>query len=335
MLWVQVEEELGLVNATSCPREIAPQVCRRLKRLLLALTAVAWLASTSAAGAPGGERTLMESTRPDGSTLHWAITRPEGDSPTGILLVAQGSGCAPATANPAVAAAHAIAPHFALLTVEKVGVGPNDAPQDPVGECPEAYFVGHTVRQRVEDVAQVLSELRGARWWNGKLVLFGGSEGGAVVARLVPRLEPDAAVVFSTGLGETLAASLERVLPPLAAAEAEAKLAEARSQPQSREIWGGNSYRWWADVVDEVLVERLLETKVPVLLIQGARDSHAPVQSARAARDAYAAAGRSELTYWELEGYDHSMTDAAGVSHRDEVFTRIADWVARTVGRPA
>ncbi|MGL6161694.1 alpha/beta hydrolase [Microbulbifer sp.] len=293
------------------------------KNIRVLCTAVALLLGLAATPA-AAEAARKISKRPDGSTIYWSIEHPSGSEPRGLLLIAQGSGCLPAIQNPTVAQGRSIAPDFSILLVEKYGVTHTDKPESPMSDCPEEYFARHTVSQRADDVVQVVGELKEADWWNGQLVLFGGSEGGAVVARLAPRLQPDAAVVFSSGLGESLAESLPRVIPPPAAREAEAKFAEARENPESSEVWGGNSYRWWADIVDDVLVNHLLKTEVPVLLVNGERDS---VQSARAARDAYKIANRCELTYWEFPDYDHFMTDSDGNNHRKEVFAKISEWI--------
>lgn len=271
------------------------------------------------------------SLRPDGSPIYWSIEHPEDGEKRGLLLIAQGSGCLPAIQNPRVAQVRSIARGFSVLLVEKYGVTHGYKPDNPMSDCPEEYFAHHTVSQRVDDAVQVIEELKKSDWWNGELVLFGGSEGGAVVARLTPRLEPDATIAFSSGLGESLAKSLWRVIPPAARKQAEEKFTEARENPQSTKIWGGNTYRWWADVVDDVPVNDLLKTRVPVLLVQGEKDRHAPVESARASRDAYAAADRCELTYWEFPDYDHFMTDSDGINNRKEVFKKIAGWVDSSV----
>ena len=77
--------------------------------------------------------------RADGSLIHWSLTpplhaAPDARSPRGVLLVAQGSGCHPASASASVAAAHAVAPALALLTVEKYGVSPHDRPADAIAD---------------------------------------------------------------------------------------------------------------------------------------------------------------------------------------------------------
>jgi pimeloyl-ACP methyl ester carboxylesterase len=283
---------------------------------------------SSPAHANDESRSPHTSRRVDGSPLYWTLVHPArvNDERRGLLLLAQGSGCDPGIDNPRLLSARAIAPTFTALVVEKYGVLPGQKPHDPMADCTPAYFAHHTVTQRAVDAAQVLGELRGASWWDGTLVLVGGSEGGAVVARLAPRVHAHAVIVFSSGLGEPLTTSLRRILPPPAIEEFEAGLRQARANPASGALIGGNSSLWWADVGDAVLARELLKSKAPVLLIHGARDSYSPVESARSTAAIYASAGRP-LTYWEYEGYDHFMTDAHGINHRGEVFARAHDWL--------
>ncbi|WHI51074.1 hypothetical protein P3339_22175 [Microbulbifer sp. MLAF003] len=274
---------------------------------------------------------LKISQRPDGSSLYWSLEKPANKGKIGLFLMAQGSGCLPAIKNTTLQQAKEMAVDYAVLMVEKYGVTHTDSPEEQFKDCSQEYIANHTVEQRTVDVEQIVDELRGADWWNGKLVLFGGSEGGDLVARLAPRLNPDAAVVFSSGLGESFAQALKGLVPPHVAREVDVKLAYARANPKSAEIWGGNSMRWWADVADRVPVNDLLDSRAPVLLIQGAEDKSAPVSSGRAARDAYVSAGRCELTYWEYADYDHFMTDTDGINHRGEVFERITGWIEDAV----
>jgi hypothetical protein len=115
------------------------------------------------------------SRRPDGSSIYWTIDRQSGGTQQGILLVAQGSGCLAATENPNITNAKRLMPAFAVLTVEKYGVEPHAKPKDPFEGCSSQFYAHHTVSQRVADCEHVLGELK-EPWWNGQLVLFGGSE---------------------------------------------------------------------------------------------------------------------------------------------------------------
>jgi alpha-beta hydrolase superfamily lysophospholipase len=96
----------------------------------------------------------------------------------------------------------------------------------------------------------------------------------------------------------------------------------------SAKVWGGNSYRWWADILRQDMTADLLEATSPILLVQGERDTHAPVAVARQIRDDFQRAGHRNLTYWEFAAYDHAMQDAQGISHLDQVMARISGWIA-------
>jgi len=270
-----------------------------------------------------------ETERPDGSQIDWTLTGRSGDVANRILYVAQGSGCLPSRASANVDLLAQAMPDYVVLTIEKYGVQPDDTPDDPINSCSESYFANHTVSQRVEDAKAVLSDLRQRGLLDHGLVLFGGSEGGAVVSILSHEVgEANAVIVFSTGTGLTMAEFFPMVVPPPVAEQMMAVFEQARANPESGEIAGGNSYKWWADVLDRRLSDDLIESGIPVLIVHGENDTHAPIATARAARDAFAGAGaEGRLTYWERADRDHKMVDPNGQSHMREELLEIADWV--------
>ena len=282
-----------------------------------------WLAAPAAG--QGHSATSHALDRPDGSRIDYPVGRraPRGRQP--LLLMLAGSGCDSVLRNDRIGwMAARLAPRHALLTVEKYGVSPGAD-----GEaCSAEFWRGNTLHQRVLDAAQVVAALRRQGWWNGELVLFGGSEGGAVAAMLAPLLpETKAVIVWSSGIGLPIGAMIRSVLPPPMQAEADKIFAEARAHPTGERQWGGASYRWWADAVDLVPARSLVQTGAPVLLIHGSRDQFAPVASARAARDLAQARGKTNFVYREYAGYDHFMIDAAGADHRVEVVAAAALWL--------
>ncbi len=201
-----------------------------------------------------------------------------------------------------------------------------------MGGCSPTFHAHHTVSQRVADYQRILAQVESSPWWDGRLVLFGGSEGGAAVSMLAPRVRPTAVVVFSTAPGRSFRQTFKLAVPPEVAAQAESEFAKIKADPQSPKLWGGSSYRWWADILDHDLTADLLSVGAPILLVQGERDRSAPVQVARMVRDDFQHAGHRNLTYWELAGYDHQMQDAAGASHLDEVMQRISGWLVSKIG---
>jgi len=299
--------------------------------LLLVLYLLLWPAPISPVAWEAAQDTTVSDTtmRADGSPIHWQLAQFATEASKPVLLVAQGSGCAPARRNANVATLATKLPEFAVLTIEKYGVDPAVEPAEPVNDCSADYHANHTVTQRVEDAQRVLQSLRDRVLWDGRLVLFGGSEGGAVVSILAHESsEVDATVVFSTGTGLTIAEFLPAVLPPPVVAMMTAVFDQARANPQSSDVVGGNALKWWADILDRRLADDLLASSAPILLVHGVNDREAPVAAARATRDAFAEAGQAErLTYWELSDRDHQMRDGQGVSHLDAVLSDVAEWL--------
>ena len=269
--------------------------------------------------------------RDDGSLIHWSLDRQQGGPKQGILVLAQGSGCLAATENPNIVRAKGLLPDFAVVTVEKYGVRPHDAPKDPFGGCSLDFHAHHTVSQRVADYQRVLAQPETSPWWDGRLVLFGGSEGGAAVAMLAPRVRPTALVVFSTAPGRSFRQTFKLSVPPEVAAQADSEFVKIKADPLSPKLWGGNSYRWWADILDHDLTADLLSVRTPILIVHGERDRSGSVQIARMVRDEFQREGRCNLTYWEFAGYDHQMQDAAGAAHIEEVMRRISGWLSAKI----
>lgn len=288
------------------------------------------VASASAERPSSAERITL---RPDGSSISWRINRRGIEGPQAIVVLAQGSGCLPTAENENIARFRALAPDHAILTVEKYGVSHRTEAGSPTGQprhddCSAEYGKGHTVSQRAEDYQSVIAELSREPWWNGHIVLFGGSEGGAAVALLAPRLAKlDAVIIMSTGTGIAMKDWIKGVLPPPVAAQTDDVFSRIRANPTSSEVWGGNSWKWWADILDRVLADDLLKVKAPILLIHGELDQFAPVASARATRDRFNASGHKNLTYREKFGLDHFMSDAKGHSHLPEVLTEANAWL--------
>lgn len=280
-----------------------------------------------AAASASAQQASQRLERADGTAIEFRVAGPDARGRGPMLLMLQGSGCESVDRNPRLPwMAARLAPRHAIVTIEKYGVA-----RGADGEaCSAAYWRRNTLQQRVADALQVIASVRRQGWWNGELVLFGGSEGGAVAAMLAPLVpETRAVLIWSSGIGLPIGDMIRSALPPAMAEEAVRVFAEARANPTGERTWAGASYRWWADSVDLVPARALLQTPAPVLIIHGTRDASAPVASARAARDLLADGGRIGVTYREYEGYDHFMIDAAGIDRRAEVLGAAADWLRR------
>jgi len=298
-------------------------------RLRLAILLALWLTPPAFAQqhAPPPARTLE---RTDGSSIHYYLDPPTGAARRPVLIMLQGSGCESVARNARIGwMAPRLAPRHVLIRLEKYGVAPGADGEN----CSDAFWRGNTLQQRVLDLVQLVAGLRRERWWNGELVLFGGSEGGAVAAMAAPLVpEVRAVVIWSSGIGLPVGEMIRGVLPPQMQEEAPRIFQEARDNPTGGRQWGGASYRWWADAVDLVPARSLIQTRAPVLLVHGGRDQSAPVASARATDALMRAAGRSNFTYREYPDYDHFMVDSTSVDRRTEVIAEIAEWLRRSAG---
>ena len=311
-------------GAGAIPCVSPEKVMRRAPALLLSAALFVFVLAASPAAAIDDVQRLD---RADGSRITYHVTRPAEAGRQGVVLLLHGSGCDPVGPDREFTArASSLAPGDAVLTVESYGV--TDAQAGLVEGCTAAYWERNTLQQRVMDAAQVIARLRREPWWNGRIVIAGFSEGGAVAAMLAPLVpETRAVVIFSSGIGVPVGDLIRAAIPPQAAAEAPRIFAEARANPTGSRRWGGASYRWWADAVEIVPASMLLQTSAPILLIHGSRDPFAPVATARATRELLARHGRRNFTYREYAGYDHFMRDAAGNDHRPEVLVEAAGWL--------
>lgn len=272
--------------------------------------------------------------RADRSDITYHLLNRAEDGQQGVLLMLQGSGCDPVIerewlrSEPAV-----IAPERAVLAVEKYGVGEAGIDVDSLDEgCSLAYWRGSTLQQRVLDAVQVIAHLRDEDWWNGELIIHGGSEGGAVAAMLAPLVpETRSVIIISSGIGVPVAELIQSAVPPAIAAQIPGILAEAAANPTPGKRFGGASYRWWSDAANLVPARLLLQTNAPILLVHGTRDQFAPLSTARATLEIFAESGKTNLTYREFEGYDHFMVDRTGVDHNGEVLGIMAAWLSEVL----
>ena len=270
---------------------------------------------------------ILTLARPDGSVIHYTLDRPPGP-PAGLLLLSQGSGCAPGAKNPALATVRQAFPAYTALIVEKIGITPHALITEGHTDCPAEFVQGYTLSQRVDDYRAVLDHLGYRPGLEAEhLVLFGGSEGGLAVAKLAAEYHPRATIVLSSSTGADFGEMVRSTVPPEGQPAIDAGFAAARANPDSNELFAGSTYRFWADILDVRTVDIMLQTYSPFLLIQGGLDSSNPVASARITADVFAAEGRCNLTYWEFPVLDHRMRLPDGEPRLAAVATQAAGWL--------
>jgi dienelactone hydrolase len=263
------------------------------------------------------------------------VQRP-ADKRVGVVVMLQGSNCA-SEQDSFAALLEPWQQQYALLYVAKPGSSLT------VETCNESYLRTNTIQQRVADLQLVIRELKKQRWWNRKLYLIGGSEGGLIAGLAATQIrETQRVAILSFGGGLTMSEMWPDIAyngvlgesGSVALAQQERRdvlegFAKARANPQSVEVFNGdsNTLKWWASILDIRLSGTLSNFRKPILLVHGSEDQMAAVAGARSMAQTFAAAGKKNLTYQEFAGYNHGFVDKEGEKHDEEVFDQALTWL--------
>lgn len=287
----------------------------------------------------------QQTKRTDGSTIDWYIDRPAPKVKTGLIILIQGSGCEPVTPLKNIKRARKLFSDYTTLTIDKYGVSSTDGKATDLNKtCSDPYYAHNTMSQRVSDYVQIVTSLQNQNWWNKKLILLGGSEGGIVASRLAVQIHAQAVILISTSGGVTFGEMVKQsIFDSFKASDVskdqrpdiDALFSKIRQNPTSKEIWAGNSYRFWADAIDRRAADDMLKSDSALLLIQGSKDKSGAVDMARKVSDLFAAAHRCNLTYWEFPDYDHTMTDSTGHDEMPGVLKQASLWAKWQLARSA
>lgn len=258
------------------------------------------LSVLAAVAFPAQAETLLVK-RIDGSGIKVEVDRPESSLPVPVILAIDGSLCTPEGLSEWLGwlrtRRNGKKP-YALVVVAKPG--PSTPEPDTAGNynigpdfrCSDEFKKYYTLDQRVLDHLQALAYFRkNAPWWDGRLLLWGFSDGAHIGARLGTYApETKGAVLVGMGGGTAMAEELERMMCTSAepasrcAEEFRAQVDEIRRNPVPSKSWMGdvNTYAAWSSRLDAVETNALAYAGFPVLLVHGENDGSVPVSAARA-----------------------------------------------------
>lgn len=283
----------------------------------------------------------LKAQRLDGSSIQFYLTRPSTGLPVPLLLILQGSSCSSIYKSALGAGRFVEQNKIARLDIEKF-----DLNKDATS-CPLGYLNNNTIDQRIADSLRVMQVLRdtSSSWWNGKLMIVGGSEGGTIAPILASYIpETTKLVVMAGGTGWTMRESmpflLEKELRSKGADEQtidselknmETIFDDVIKNPTSTKVYNGNTntYKWWNSILNLRPRNFMIDLKIPILMVHGDVDSACPVESARATADAFKTSAKTNFKYIEYPGLDHHWNDSAGQSHANQIFTDVFTWVSR------
>jgi len=181
-----------------------------------------------------------------------------------------------------------------------------------------------------------------------KVIALGVSEGGRVVPRLAVENKKITHLVcmLSGGLNQFYSSIINKRIDA-----ATGKLSHQEAQvivdslfgvyekiyrdPHSTEkSWYGHPYQRWASFCTDIPLENLVQLEIPIYMLSGSADRNAPVLQADYIKLEFLRLGKTNLTYRVLPGCEHSLYEVVvedgkerGISHRDEAFGMVVDWI--------
>lgn len=296
---------------------------RKWKLLLAAWGAVA-TAQVAQAEAPKTETAAPEKVTMldrENRPILYHIDKPASSAKMPILLVVDGSGCR-GSLRKAFASLFKPGkqgfPDYAKVWVNKPGIDPYST--DMLG-CSEEFRERYLIDTAVTDHLLVLQHLRGTArdWWDGRLMIWGWSDGGDIAARLVAYY-PDVERAFlgAQGGGLTMATHMkdywrcpaDQVKPEQRDSclkQTRDWFAEVREKPLAS-LGNDESNFLWRSRLFTDLGTLLAYDDTPIFVAHGALDrDNTPVQSARALINRLKEARRANLTYCEIPVMKHGF----------------------------
>jgi len=189
----------------------------------------------------------------------------------------------------------------------------------------------------VSDYHRVIDSITSTVAADIPVILVGGSEGGDVAAALSAR-SPRITHLILIGSGGGMSQKqefryfLDNGPPPFLQGYTRKSLdsmfAAIESSEDSMLNWQGYPYKRWKTYMNDSALAHLQKVNIPILLVHGTADAAVPVLSARSLDSALHAQGKTNITYKEYEGVDHSLLhQPTGKSHFPVLEVDMVQWL--------
>lgn len=281
--------------------------------------------------------------REDGSSIHYYLQKYERDSdrivgaPKRLLLLIQGSGCAPISQqSETMQKLASVLPESNQLWVEKRGLEGHSAEAIVDFEaCSSSYYQHESLFQRVSDYRDVLKKLAVYYY---EVIVLGGSEGAIIAGLLRQENLPITAMIALNGGGQyfidDILWNIEKTVPEPYRTEAlvgirdfmeQAQQMSDRELDENRDNASNHSLRWWSEMFSLDMDFIWKKGDIPLLMIQTLGDDNVSVSSAMALFESLESYSHIETKFFpEL---DHGFKNRDGVSEIEAIITHIQSWL--------
>lgn len=182
-----------------------------------------------------------------------------------------------------------------------------------------------------------------------KVIAMGFSEGGRLVTRLAAENKKitHLVCVISGGLNQFYSSIINRRMDEATGKmthhEAQAAVdslfavyKKIYSDPHNTGKWYyGHPYQRWGSFCSDIPLEHLVKLDIPIFFLNGSADRSTPILQADYIMLEFLRLGKTNLAYHVLPGTEHSLYEVVveggkekAISHRDEAFKMVLDWIA-------
>lgn len=189
--------------------------------------------------------------------------------------------------------------------------------------CSKNFYQFNNIEQWVTDYTDfILSQLNKARHQPKNVVLVGVSEGAVPAVRVAAELPVVTHLAIIGGGGYTMRTSLKTLQQKGSIFfDVNAGWKKIEANPNSiDDMWYGNTYRWWSQVMDYDPMPYFLSLDIPVLVGMGEYDKSVPVESAYYLETEFQKSEKKNLTLKVYPMADHRLNDG-DISYRKDFFS--------------
>jgi len=191
--------------------------------------------------------------------------------------------------------------------------------------CGKDFHQYNNIEQWVSDYSDfILSQIKKAINQPKNVVLVGVSEGAVPAARVAAKLPLVTHLAIIGDGGYTMKTSL-KILYEKGSIFFDPNEGWKRIQANPNsidEMWYGNTYRWWSQMMDYDLMPFFLRLDIPILVGMGENDQSVPVESAYYLKSEFQIAGKENLTLKVYPKADHRLNDG-DISYRKDFFSAL------------
>jgi pimeloyl-ACP methyl ester carboxylesterase len=223
-----------------------------------------------------------------------------------------------------------------LLLIEKAGIN-SSLPYVVNAEradCPRFYIQNDSIQQRAKDANVVVSKVLEDNAYKNVIAL-GGSEGAVVAALFAADYRMVNGVVMLNGGGQWF---LDDVIHNIKSTTPESELNSVlegfkgfashilKSEPFDIEV-SHHGYIWWESALTIDQKEILSRVNVPVLVIQGGRDTSVSVDAVGTLIEDLHNLDKGNIELITIPEMDHGLSDPAGLKMVEDIAKYISEWL--------